>query len=85
MNEFICVFFDSSGWFFQTDQQVTGGPFPAITPAINAALATCGAGEADFDVVEDSGDYYRLVRCDCDSDIDEDVGSLYDLYNPFGG
>lgn len=64
MDEFVCVWFETlQCWvvLFPNGETINQD-FPAIGYAVNAALEKCNAGEADFDCVEDTGQFYRFMR-----------------------
>lgn len=64
--EFCAVWIEQAqGWFvIFGDATMIPEPFPAIGHAEGAALERLGLGQADFDVTEDTGRFYRYQRAE---------------------
>jgi hypothetical protein len=64
--EFVCVWIEECQiWrVLLGDGYCMPSPYHSIGYAANAAYDRLGLGESDFDVVEDTGSFYRYVRCE---------------------
>jgi hypothetical protein len=64
IDEFVCIWFETNQrWvvLFPNGETINE-KFDAIGYAVNSALARINASEADFECVEDTGEFYRYVR-----------------------
>lgn len=66
IEEFAVVWFESTqAWVvLLPNHAVLHKDFGAVGYATGAALEYLGRGEAEFDCVEDSGEFYRFAKCD---------------------
>lgn len=62
MKEFVCVWFEKAQqWIVLAEDGTALQGYPAIGYAVNAALKEFGGAEADWDCVEDTGEFYRYI------------------------
>lgn len=66
VEEFAVIWFESiQAWtVLLPNHLVLHNNFGAVGYAVGAALDYLGRGEAEFDCVEDSGEFYRFAKCD---------------------
>lgn len=65
--ELIAVWFESSQrWFVIGPTGDMVGAGGSVGEAVGAAQRSMGAAEADFDCIEDRGDFYRYERSECE-------------------
>lgn len=68
--EIALVHFEDSGWIALRETGAIIGKGASFTEAMNASLKAIGKAEADFDLVEEIGSFYRYAEADFEEEND---------------